>query len=36
MQKAVEKLTDEDILDICAYLTSRPAAPPLALAKKTQ
>jgi len=30
MQKAVEKLTDDDILDICAYLTSRPAAPPVA------
>ena len=35
MTKVVEKLTDEDILDISAYLTSRPAAPPLALAKKT-
>ena len=36
MQKAVEKLTDDDILNISAYVTSLPAAPPLALAKKMQ
>ena len=36
MKKAVEKLTDDDILDISAYLTSLPAAPPLTMANKMQ
>jgi cytochrome c553 len=30
MQRVVEKLTDEDIMDIVAYTASRPASPPLA------
>ncbi len=34
MQKAVEKLTDDDIVAIVAYITSRPAAPPLAMTAK--
>jgi cytochrome c553 len=36
MKKAVEKLSDEDILDISAYITSLPAAPPVAMANKMQ
>ena len=33
MQKAVEKLTEDDIIAICAYLASRPAPPPLSAKK---
>ena len=36
MQKAVEKLTDDDIIAIVAYITSRPAAPPLTMTSKMQ
>lgn len=34
MQKAVQKLTEDDIIAICAYITSRPASPPLAMTAK--